>query len=95
MPTSCAAVPAAAAYLSPGEVADRLGLAKAAPVLAWIHAGELPAVNVGTGTGRPTYRVALADLDAFLERRRAVPAARPERRARRKHSGTTRYSDGF
>jgi hypothetical protein len=84
-------------YLSPGDVAERLGLAKTAPVLAWIHAGQLAAVNVSVGKKRSTYRIGPADLAAFLERRRVVPkrAPEPERTKRRrtweKPAGYTRY----
>lgn len=80
------------AYLSPRGVADRLGLAKTDTVLAWIASGELAAVNVGTGTGRPTWRIAAADLAAFLQRRQAVPALKPGPAPRRKRrKGVTQY----
>lgn len=70
-------------YLTPREVADRLRLVKTDAVLAAIHAGELPAVNVGAGPDRPTWRIRAEDLAAFLEGRRAVPREKPSRRARR------------
>jgi excisionase family DNA binding protein len=71
-------------FLSPAAIAARLGLAKPTPVLAWIRNGELKASNVGTNpSGRPTWRIAEADFDAFVERRRAVPAPAVERRVRR------------
>lgn len=73
------------------EVARRLGLRKAAAVLAHIHAGRLQAVNVGAGTDRPTWRVSSADLAAFLASRRAVPADKPARRLRRPAGGVTTY----
>jgi hypothetical protein len=77
-------------------VADRLGLAKTDPVLSWIHAGQLPAVNVGTGTGRPTWRIAEADLAAFLERRQASPVLKPMPRTRRRKRAApaVRYFSG-
>ncbi|HEX3152825.1 MAG TPA: helix-turn-helix domain-containing protein [Gemmataceae bacterium] len=80
------------AYLSPRAVADRLGLKKTATVLAWIRAGHLLASNVGAGSDRPTWRIAASDLDAFLERRRAVPAAKPAPTTKRKRpEGVTKY----
>ena len=66
-----------AAYLTTRDVADRLGLAKTDSVLAWIAAGTLPAVNVSSGPGRPTSRIASAELDTFLAGRRAVPTHPP------------------
>jgi hypothetical protein len=54
-------------------------------VLALIHSGELPATNVSRNPrGRPSWRIAEDDLDAFLESRRAVPPTPPARRPRRK-----------
>ncbi|NAE18283.1 helix-turn-helix domain-containing protein [Enterococcus hirae] len=42
-----------------------------------IRRRELPAVNVSTGAGRPTYRVRQSALDAYLtERATSLPAAR-------------------
>jgi excisionase family DNA binding protein len=71
------------AYLTPGQIAARLELRKVATVLGWIHSGELRAVNLSAGGKRATWRVAAADLEAFLAARRTVtPAARPTRRAR-------------
>jgi hypothetical protein len=68
------------------QVRERYGIVKDDVVLAWIHSGELRALNVSSGKGRPTWRIAAADLDAFEERRRAVPvsATTSPRRARRK-----------
>ena len=76
-------------FLTPAEVAARLRQSKTDAVLKLIHSGLLPATNVSAGPGRPTWRIAAADLDAFLAGRRAVPAAKT--RARRKRLEVTRY----
>jgi hypothetical protein len=77
------AVVADAAFLTTRDVADRLRLAKTDAVLIWIHAGQLAAVNVSAGAGRPTWRIPAGALDEFLAARRAVPAVtRPARRRR-------------
>lgn len=67
--------------LTPPEVAKRL---KVNPnkVRYWIISGELKAVNLvlNRNLRRPQYRIAEADLEAFLLRRTAIPApskARP------------------
>jgi hypothetical protein len=71
-------------YLSPRAIADQLRLAKTDAVLAWIARGELAAVNVSAGAGRPTWRIPPEALEEFLARRRAVPAVtRPARRRKR------------
>lgn len=82
-------------FLTPAEVAARLGLTKVDVVRAWITRGELPASNVASDpNGRATWRIAAADLDAFLQHRRATPAVvEPVRRRRRQRDDAevTRY----
>jgi len=70
-------------FLTPPQIAERFGVS-ADKVLAWIHSGELRAVNVAEQLGgqRPRWRVSIADLLAFEERRAAVPP--PARMQRRK-----------
>ena len=73
----------ACGYLTPPRVAELLGVNET-KVLAWIRAGELGAVNVALRKGRrPRWRVAQADLEAFLARRSATPPAQVTRRRRR------------
>ncbi len=68
--------------LSTVEVARRLGVSLDT-VRRLIAYGHLAAVNVGTRT-RPRWRVSVADLDAFKQRREtARPPATPRRQARR------------
>ena len=62
-------------WLTPPEIAKELRCRTSKP-LRWIEDGELPAVNVSSGT-RPRYRVRREDLDAFLQRRAVVPVATP------------------
>ena len=63
------------------EIAQELRCRQSKP-RRWVESGELPAINVSDST-RPRYRVRRADLDAFLQRRAAVPTPKPERRPRR------------
>jgi excisionase family DNA binding protein len=77
-------------YLTPADVAARLNITKVETVYAWIHSGALKAVNVSTGL-RPTWRIAAGELDAFVERRQAVPAVRAERQPRMKPRKVTAY----
>ena len=68
--------------LTPPQVADRLGI-DASKIIGWIRNGELVAVNVAkTVSGRPRWRVAQSELEAFLRRRQspAPQAPRPRRR---------------
>ena len=56
-------------------------------VLAWIHRGELPAINVATRPStRPRYRVKAADFEAFQEKRAATIAV-PRPHHRRSYDG--------
>jgi len=69
-------------WLTPPQIARQLGV-DAAKVIRWIGSGELVGVNVATSTGgRPRWRVAPEELEAFLGRRRATPATRAPRRRR-------------
>jgi Helix-turn-helix domain len=54
-------------------------------VLAWIHSGELRAVNVGVAPGKkkPRWRVTQAAVDAFEAGRTPAPAEPVLRRRRR------------
>ena len=73
------------ALMTVREVCSHLGLSKPDSVLALIHRGKLPAVNISAGT-RPRWRIRPEDLEQFLRGRQAVPdgqAARPRRRSRR------------
>ncbi len=60
-------------WLTPRQVAERLQVS-VDKVYAWIRRGELEAVNVSAGRGRPTWRVSEGALRRFLNsRRRRVP----------------------
>ncbi|HLJ92941.1 MAG TPA: helix-turn-helix domain-containing protein [Gemmataceae bacterium] len=59
--------------LTPPELARRWGLSPD-KILAWIHSGELPAINAArSAAGRPRWLIDVADIVVF-ERRRAAPA---------------------
>ena len=64
-----AAADAAVTYLSPKQVAVMWGTSHD-KVLAFIRTGELQAFNVASlPTGRPRFRITLAAVKAFEERR--------------------------
>ena len=71
-------------YLSPAQIAEQLAIAHDA-VLDLIRSGELPATHVGRccDAKRPTYRVAVEDLESFLLRRRTQPPAAKQTRRRK------------
>lgn len=79
-------------YLNPPSIARMLGVNQD-KVLGWIRSGELTAVDVSaTRGGRPRWRIARADLDSFLNRRRATPPPKVRRRSNREYSaGAVRY----
>lgn len=59
-------VPKEQQYFSVGEISDQLGVSRGV-IRRWIHAGELPALNVG---GRAGFRVTREDLERFLTKKR-------------------------
>ena len=66
---------------TPTEIALLLEV-KLDTVLAWIHRGELPAINVAKRPStRPRYRVKATDFEAFQEKRAAnVAVSSPHHR---------------
>jgi excisionase family DNA binding protein len=73
--------------LRPAEVADRLDV-DVETVLAHVHRGTLPAVDVARpGSRRPRWRISEADLDAFVAARRTTPRP-PATKRRPKRGGT-------
>jgi excisionase family DNA binding protein len=73
---------------TPAQVGQQHGVDRET-VIAWIKSGELRAVNLARKPGgRPRYKIDVADLDAFLERRSVQPrTASPCRRSRRRPHG--------
>jgi excisionase family DNA binding protein len=77
-------------YKTPPEVAKELRV-KDAKVLSWIRQGLLRAINVAEGTtGRPRWRIAPSDLEAFLATRTGQPAPKVPRK-RVKHEGVIEF----
>ncbi len=75
-------------HLKPSEVAAQRGI-DVGNVLAWIRAGELPAIDVSKRRGgRPRWRIDVADLAAFEASRRNVQPkiTSTPRRSRRRES---------
>lgn len=61
--------------VSPPALANLLGVGQR-KVLEWIAAGELSALNMaGAGSRFPRYRIPIAEVEAFLARRRTDAAA--------------------
>ncbi len=62
-------------------------------VLAWIHSGELKAVNVGVAPGKkkPRWRVTQSALNAFEALRTPTPPAPKTRRRKRKRQDVEFY----
>lgn len=76
-------MPAEPAYLTVREVQTRLRLGKPDAVLAAIRSGRLAALNVSSGSGRPTWRIAEPDLAAWLASLKSQPPTKPTRRPKR------------
>jgi excisionase family DNA binding protein len=83
----------AAAFMTVDAVASHLGCSRW-HVDELIHSGALPASDIGTKPKamakgkkakkhRPTWRVAVADLERFLRDRRPVPSPDPVARTQR------------
>ena len=73
--------PAPERYLSPPQIAERLGVAPR-KVIAWIRSGELAAVNLASrGASRPRYAVSPASLAKFLSAKAVAPVAAPPPKA--------------
>jgi excisionase family DNA binding protein len=76
----------ASEFLKPTEIAKRLGCA-VEMVLHAIHSGRLPAMNVGRGDKRPTWRIHAADFDRWREanttgqRQSPKPIPQPKKRS--------------
>jgi excisionase family DNA binding protein len=78
--------PAMSSALTVAQVAERLNVAPDT-VTGWIHSGALKGSNVGKGLQRGRYRVAPADLDAFIASRQPEPPATRRQRV----TGFKRY----
>jgi transposase len=78
-----------ALMVSPPTLAKRFAV-KADKILAWIRSGELPAVDLSMtpGTGKPRWKIAETDVEAFLARRAATPPAPTPRPRRRRRTAT-------
>lgn len=96
VPISRPGAPPDLTYFSPAELAAMWGVAHD-KVLEFIKTGELEAFNVASKRSRrPQFKVTLAAVKAFQERRsgrdpaRAVPPVSPRRSSSKKSQPTTR-----
>lgn len=70
--------------LTPSEVASLWGVS-VGKIMTWIRNGELRAINVATRLGgRPRYRIDIADLTDFENRRAYQPNIPVPRRPRKR-----------
>lgn len=66
--------------LTPPELAARWGVGHE-KILAWIHAGELRALNLATRRdGQPRWAIQLAEVERFEASRSSAPAPKPAKR---------------
>jgi excisionase family DNA binding protein len=78
-------------HFTTGQVAEMLSVTPD-KVTDWIADGSLAAVNVARHSGgKARWRIAAADLEDFLRRRRTQPPAPAPRGKRRTDPQTTRY----
>ena len=76
-------------YLTTAQAAEMLAVAQD-KIGDFIHSGQLPAVDVSVHRGgRARWRIALADLEAFIALRRTLPPSKPT--PRRKAGYVQRY----
>jgi hypothetical protein len=71
-------------YLTPPQLARKwkVGVQK---ILAWIHSGELRAVNLATRPGgRPRYRICPEDVELFEQARSVSPTPKVARSPKKK-----------
>jgi excisionase family DNA binding protein len=79
-------------FMTPGDVAERLGLRKLDTIYSLIRTGAIAAVNVAAGSDRPTWRISEAALHRFVESRTAVPMPKAgPRSAPRRRAKVTKY----
>jgi len=72
---------------TPPTIAKMLAI-KVDKVHAWIHAGELKAVNVAQKrSGRPRWRILDEHLQEFLRSRQSVKPTPPRRRKTKVYTG--------
>jgi hypothetical protein len=72
---------AAATHMTPPQLAERWAVSPD-KVIAWLRSGQLRGFSAATNpTGRPRWRIAVADVLAFEQSRAAQPkTAAPRRR---------------
>ena len=77
---------------TPPQLARQLGVAPET-VIGWIRSGELRAIDVSSrpGVGRPRFRIDVADLAVFEQRRAVVPQVKTSRRRRRRTPGIVEF----
>jgi excisionase family DNA binding protein len=78
-------------FLTPPQAAKRLGV-RDVKVLRWIKTGQLRAHNMTCDpNGQPRFKIALADLLAFVQSRVYIPAGAPAPRPRQTEADIVQY----
>ena len=72
---------------SPRQVAESYG-ASVDTIRDWIASGKLTALNVGSGSVKPRWRIRPCDIEAFERSRLSKPATKPTRRRKQDPSIT-------
>jgi hypothetical protein len=71
-------------YFTPPELARRWGISPD-KVVSWLRSGELRGINLALRAGpgkRARWRISLAEVEAFEQRRGATPTPRRTRRTK-------------
>ncbi len=68
-----------ARWLTPPQFAETVAVSPET-VIGWIRSGELQAVNVGSGSKRPRYRISPEAIEQWQRKRLVVPPPKPTRR---------------
>jgi excisionase family DNA binding protein len=71
-----------AKLLTVAQVAEVLGVHEKTIRDAYIPSGDLPAINIASGTRAKRWRIEEKDLDQFIESRRTAPITPHQRRLR-------------
>ncbi len=84
--STASATPADLKYLTPPQIAARLGVA-VKTVRGWCASGEMRSCNLAArGRMRPRIKISPVDLEIFLERRSAGPQPKAIHNRRRKEN---------
>ena len=70
-------------FITVRQVCERLAITKVDHILNAIRRGELAAMNIGSGSIRPTWRISEEAFAAFVEKRTSRPQLAAKKRSRK------------